>query len=936
MDRLVNKLERRGSLHKTICSEMKKLLQVVFLVLTFVAFAVVCVPKTVEAAGEVVTTVKYNDVSDTEKFFKFQYTGNWHDANGLYMSPNAESSVKLKFNGTKFDINMFKATDSGIMDVYIDGNKVDSVSLVSANDDNFASEVVYESPVLSPGEHEVSLVNSPLSDGSYGYLYMDGVSITRSPVAATDIVSDEKQLTLEETDVKQLTIAKVPEYADDTVTYKSMDESVASVTATGEVHAKRAGQTEIIVSVPNKQIKIPVTVTKLERNLEAFVGSKDRHYKSSQYKEIRNDMQANTTTPFAWKGDEVNGEVVILSKNTPINNVTVTVSDFTSGSNTIANSNVKVYFLKETSAYIGRGFSHGNIPEGPNEMVPDILDNVTSVNISANGVQPVWLKILVPADARPGLYKGTITIQGENGLQPITLPYEFNVLDAKQPTDNKFSLELWQYPYTTARYYNIKPEDMFGPEHMAILKQELSEYIKAGGQSITTTIVEDPWNHQTYDKYPSMVNWRRSKDAVFSFDFTNFDKYVQLALDLGINKQIKAFSMTPWENRVWYFSEAANKFGNVKLEPGSEKWNNIWGQFLKAFVAHLDEKGWFDITYLAMDERPISTMQPVIDLVDTYRNKDGKKIKISAAMNYSAEKADILEKIDDISIDLSAIDHENTIIRDLAESRRQKGQTTTIYTPTGVYPNSFTRSAPVETAWTLWYAQSMGVDGFLRWAYDAWVEDPLTSVNHWWWESGDPFFVYPADKDATDKTPRTSPRFEQLKEAKRNIEKIRFIKAVVPESVKEIDDFVATLGRSYGQKNAYGAMQSTGVDQDKFIASEVARMNQFIFELTKKYASVLGEEMVDVVLPKEEPTTSTEPAVEPTEKPEEDNNTTTTVSEVPAEKGSNATITENSVEKNKQELPHTGIQKNNEVIGFAIISLLAGFVLINKSFTKEQ
>ncbi|HFI0632372.1 TPA: glycoside hydrolase domain-containing protein [Streptococcus suis] len=49
------------------------------------------------------------------------------------------------------------------------------------------------------------------------------------------------------------------------------------------------------------------------------------------------------------------------------------------------------------------------------------------------------------------------------------------------------------------------------------------------------------------------------------------------------------------------------------------------------------------------------------------------------------------------------------------------------------YPNFFTRSAPVEAAWVLLYAHSLGLDGYLRWAYDAWVKDPLVSVDHWYW-----------------------------------------------------------------------------------------------------------------------------------------------------------------------------------------------------------
>ena len=37
--------------------------------------------------------------------------------------------------------------------------------------------------------------------------------------------------------------------------------------------------------------------------------------------------------------------------------------------------------------------------------------------------------------------------------------------------------------------------------------------------------------------------------------------------------------------------------------PGTKMWEEIWSAFLKDFVSHLEDKGWFDRVILAMDER---------------------------------------------------------------------------------------------------------------------------------------------------------------------------------------------------------------------------------------------------------------------------------------------------------------------------------------------
>ena len=45
----------------------------------------------------------------------------------------------------------------------------------------------------------------------------------------------------------------------------------------------------------------------------------------------------------------------------------------------------------------------------------------------------------------------------------------------------------------------------------------------------------------------------------------------------------------------------------------------------KAFVNHLDEKNWFDSTYIGFDER--RNMETALDLIDVVKNKDGFVLK---------------------------------------------------------------------------------------------------------------------------------------------------------------------------------------------------------------------------------------------------------------------------------------------------------------------
>lgn len=569
----------------------------------------------------------------------------------------------------------------------------------------------------------------------------------------------------------------------------------------------------------------------------ATVGSVDKHHMQDDYDAI-SKHQLLSWSDTAWKGDRLSASIVVLSKQEPVNNLNAIVSDFHSEDSKISASQIKINSLKETKAYIGRGGSYSS--EDRKVLVPDIIYSELPINIEANRVQTLWVSIDIPKDANPGTYKGTVLLRASDAEEQFLFDFQFEVLDIMQPNadllkKDTFGFELWQYPYTVARYYGINDNELFGEKHIAILEKQLRIYKEAGGNSISVTIVEDPWNSQTYDPYPSMIKWIKRKDGSFDFDYKHFDKYVGLALSLGIDKQIKSFSLVPWKNRIIYFDENRGKMVSVTPRSGGRKWKKLWSMFLDSYVKHLEEKGWFDITYISMDERPLRVMKPVIKLLKQHTNSKGKRLKISGAMNYNKIDNEIMNDIDDVSIALIDIDMKGDRLRDFAAARRERSLTTTMYTCVGHYPNSFSLSQPVESAWTIWYAQSQGVDGYLRWALDAWVENPLDDVSYKFWESGDPFLVYPDDRNADIPVSYSTPRFERLKEGLRDVQKIRYLMIQDEAIADKIDKLFLSLGRVEGKINLYGAMCSGGEKQDAFILSEVHRMRDGLNKITKEF-----------------------------------------------------------------------------------------------------
>lgn len=56
------------------------------------------------------------------------------------------------------------------------------------------------------------------------------------------------------------------------------------------------------------------------------------------------------------------------------------------------------------------------------------------------------------------------------------------------------------------------------------MKRQMRPYMEAGGKIGTASIVEEPWYHQTWCDYPSMVRWKR-ENGKWQFEYGEFDRW---------------------------------------------------------------------------------------------------------------------------------------------------------------------------------------------------------------------------------------------------------------------------------------------------------------------------------------------------------------------------------------------------------------------------
>lgn len=483
-------------------------------------------------------------------------------------------------------------------------------------------------------------------------------------------------------------------------------------------------------------------------------GTTDVRYKKLDVPDVK---QASTLRLKAWKGERVNAQAVLWTQK-DLEGAEMTVSELKNGSSVIPASAVRTHFVRYVMTdELNKDGSGGcgareNKAEWDSSMVADVLDIVRVREVKARTTQPVWLNVWVPAEAKPGKYKGTLTVSGKN-FEAMKLPFEIEVVNRTLPEPQKwaFHLDLWQNPYAVARYYQVP---LWSKAHFDAMRPIMKMLANAGQRAITASIMHKPWAGQTEDAYDSMIFRMKKLDGTWVYDYTVFDKWVEFMMnEVGIKDLISCYTMIPWALSFDYFDQATNRVQFIKAAPGDKAYAEYWGTFLKDFSRHLREKGWFEKTAISMDERPMEAMQEAIKVIKAA----DPEFKITLAGNYHEEIQGDLYYL--------SIPYGNQFPADVKAERERKGQISTVYTCcTEAFPNTFTFSAPAEAAWTVLHAVAGGYDGYLRWAVNSWPIDPLRDSRFRTWAAGDTYSIYPG--------PRSSIRFERLVEGLQDCEKI--------------------------------------------------------------------------------------------------------------------------------------------------------------------
>jgi hypothetical protein len=481
--------------------------------------------------------------------------------------------------------------------------------------------------------------------------------------------------------------------------------------------------------------------------LHGAVGTKDVRY--------ARDIPPQSGGPtkwsaVAWRGERVAGQIMLWTA-TGAEQVRLAATPLRADAGKeIPTSAIKLRFVRYVLSDDGK--------PGARDVVADVLDTAERLDLAPRTARPVWISLDVPADASPGRYQGRVQVAAK-GVRALEFPIEAEVLPLVLPPPSqwKFRLDLWQDPWSVARYHGVQP---WSEAHWAVLEPHLRMLAEAGQKFVTTYAIPEAWGESTFVNNGTMIEWVRRRDGTFAFDYAIFDRYVEFAAKCGIHDAITCYSMIPWGHRVRYRDEATGDNVWAYWKPGAPEYVAFWKQFLPDFSRHLRQRGWFEKTYIGINESPWQEGKAAIDVIKAV----APGFKVTWAGTYHEQ---LKRDIDDWCFIITP-----PVDRAIISERARQGRTTTFYVCCGpARPNTFTFSPPAEAAWLGWYTAAQGYSGFLRWAYDSWMEDPLYDTRYVRWPAGDCLLVYPG--------PRSSIRFERLREGIADFEKIRIVRDVL-------------------------------------------------------------------------------------------------------------------------------------------------------------
>jgi hypothetical protein len=402
------------------------------------------------------------------------------------------------------------------------------------------------------------------------------------------------------------------------------------------------------------------------------------------------------------------------------------------------------------------------LPDDDGILRADCIENCDYIHIEAGNPAVFWCEIPIPADIEAGNYRGYVKIftrklfGDEKPVIEHAVSMEIADISLPDPKDYKMQLDLWQHLSNIARKHDVR---IFSNEHFEIINKYTASLARLGQKAITVIATDIPWSGQrTFNDLDNptdlfeygLIRTYNGKYG-FRFDYSLMDRYIDMCFSHGIDSRIEVFGLCG----IWMTEE--NGFGKAALDfpdgvriryldeiTGTYSYMNSAAGirlFIRSLYNHFVEKGLLDKVRITADEPgDIELYRKTVSII----LEEAPGFKLSIAIN----KAEFTTEFNDVmseatpSLKCLASDYDFIKKNLIGKDGKQVNWYVCCHPH---FPNTFLQSPLVESRLIGIMTSLFGLDGFLRWNYTVWPEDPRKDLvfRPGQWYAGDMNFVYP-------------------------------------------------------------------------------------------------------------------------------------------------------------------------------------------------
>lgn len=342
---------------------------------------------------------------------------------------------------------------------------------------------------------------------------------------------------------------------------------------------------------------------------------------------------------------------------------------------------------------------------------PDPIKEVTSWSVGRDQAQPMWITLPVPVNAKEGTYKAVVNFSGDAGSQSFSFKKEVYV--------KVYPVTLEKPSLWVSNWFSTSDDKMKVFNGGKAVKRYSSDYWKMVeelahklGECYTNVILVSPLE---------LVEFKEN-GGKYSFDYTHFDKFIEIFRRQGILGIIEGGHIAgrkgDWGSSFELYVPEYDKDGakkNVQYPLTSGKITGFYGQFLPSLKKHLEDKGLDKLYVQHIADEPIeSNYKSYVDIAQ-FVKKIWPGIRIMEACHTHN-----LENTVDIWIPQLNFYQDGY---KFYTERQKSGDQVWFYTclaPQGNYVNRFLELPLIKTRLIHWLNFRFGATGYLHWGFNQW------------------------------------------------------------------------------------------------------------------------------------------------------------------------------------------------------------------------